>query len=73
MSDVKVAEILKLSVEEKLRLVEAIWESIAAAPGDLPLDDAHRAAIDEELADHTRNPDDVLNLNQLLAEIRRVQ
>ena len=32
MSDTDVAEILKLPVEERMRLVELIWESLAADP-----------------------------------------
>ena len=32
-----VAEILALPVEERVRLVEAIWDSISAVPDALPL------------------------------------
>ena len=71
MSDADVAEILKLPVEERIRLVELIWESIAANPSAVPLSDAHRAAIDEGLAGHARNPDDVLTRDQVLAQARR--
>ncbi len=71
MSDTDVAEILKLPVEERLRLVELIWESIATDPAGVPLGDAHRALIDEHLAEHERNPDDVVSRNELFAEARR--
>ena len=70
MSDTDVAEILKLPVEERLRLVELIWESIATDPAGVPLGDAHRALIDERLAEHQRNPDDVVSRNELFAEAR---
>lgn len=33
--------------------------------------DAHRAAIDERLAEHERSPDDVVSRDQVLAEARR--
>lgn len=71
MSDADVAEILKLPAEERLRLVELIWESLAATPSAVPLGDAHRAAIDEELAEHRRNPNDVLTLEEMLSEVRK--
>ena len=71
MSDADLAEILKLPVEERLRLVELIWESLAADPSDVPLGDAHRAVIDERLAEHERNPDDVVSRDDVLAEARR--
>ena len=71
MSDTDVAEILKLPVEERLRLVELIWESIATDPAGVPLGDAHRALIDERLAEHERNPNGVVTRSELFAEARR--
>ena len=71
MSDTDVAEILKLPPEERLRLVELIWESLSATPEAVPLGDAHRAAIDDELAAHRRAPDDVVSLEEVRAEVRK--
>lgn len=71
MSDTDVAEILKLPAEERMRLAEIIWASLAKDPASVPLGDAHRAIIDERLAEHERNPDDVLSREQVLAEARR--
>ena len=71
MSDTDVAEILKLPVEERMRLVELIWESLAADPSVLPLGDAHRAVLDERLAEHERNPGDIATRDEVLAEARR--
>lgn len=73
MSDADVAEILKLPVEERLRLIELIWESLAATPAALPLSDAHRAVIDERLAEHQRDPNDVLTQEQVLSAARRAR
>lgn len=71
MSDTDVAAILRLPPEERLRLAEIIWESLAADPSSVPLGGAHRAVIDERLAEHARNPDDVISREQVLAEARR--
>jgi putative addiction module component (TIGR02574 family) len=71
MSDTDVAEILKLPVEERMRLVELIWESLVANPEALPLGDAHRAVIDERLVEHERNPDEVVTRDEVLSEARR--
>jgi putative addiction module component (TIGR02574 family) len=70
MSDTEVAELLKLPAEEKLRLLELLWESLSATPSSVPLGDAHRAAIDEVLAEHRRDPDDVLTMEQMLRGVR---
>ena len=61
MSNADVAEILRLPTEERLRLVELIWESLASSPTTVPLSDAHCAVLDERLAEHNRNPDDVVS------------
>ena len=70
MSDADLAEILKLPAEEKLRLVELLWESLSASPSAIPLGDAHRAAVDAALAEHRQNPDDVLTFDQVVSEVR---
>ena len=54
-----------------MRLLEIIWASLAADPSSVPLGDAHRAVIDERLAEHERNPDDVVSRDQVIAEARR--
>jgi putative addiction module component (TIGR02574 family) len=71
MSDADVAEILKLPPEERMRIAEIIWASLAADPETVPLGDAHRALVDEAIAEHERNPDDVVSREQVLAEARR--
>ena len=71
MSNADVAEILKLPPEERLRLVELIWESLTAKPSDVPLSNAHRAVIDERIAEHERNPNDVVSREEVLAQARR--
>lgn len=71
MDEIDIDEILKLPIEERLRLVDLIWESTAATPSAVPLGDAHRLVIDERLAEHARAPDDVLSREEVLAEARR--
>lgn len=71
MSDAGVAEILKLPPEARMQLAEIIWASLAAEPTSVPLGDAHRAVIDERLAEHARDPDDVVSRDEVLAEARR--
>jgi putative addiction module component (TIGR02574 family) len=71
MSDADVAEILKLPPEERLRLAEVIWASLAAEPSSVPLGDAQRQVLDERLAEHDKSPDDVVSRDQVLADARR--
>lgn len=49
MANIDLDEILRLSVEARLALVERIWDSIAAERGGLPLPEDHRAELDRRL------------------------
>ena len=71
MSDTDIAEILQFPVEERLRLVQLIWDSVAADASAVPLGDAHRAVIDKRLAEHEAHPDDVASRDEVLTEARR--
>ncbi len=71
MSDADVAEILRLPTEERLRLVEVIWESLGLSPNAVPLSASHCAVIDERVAEHERDPHDVVSRAEALAEARR--
>ena len=49
-------EISRLSVEERLRLINMLWDSIDD-PETLPVPDSHRRALDEALEDYERDPE----------------
>jgi putative addiction module component (TIGR02574 family) len=49
-------EILKLSVAERIQLVEDIWDSIAAEPDALSLTQEQRDELDRRLASQEANP-----------------
>jgi hypothetical protein len=40
MGKIELSAVLEMSISERLRLVEAIWDSIAEYPETLPLSDA---------------------------------
>ena len=47
---VNLSELLQLPVEERLKLVEALWESIAEFPEALKLTPAQKQELDRRLA-----------------------
>ena len=47
----------RMSIDDRLRLVGEIWDSIAAEADALPLTDAEKEMIDRRLADMEANPD----------------
>lgn len=65
-ASLKTLGIERLSVEERISLVEEIWESIAEAT---PLTEAQRLELDRRLQDHKANPDDVVPWEVVKASI----
>lgn len=59
MSKIHLADILELPVGERVKLAQAIWDSIAELPDPYPLSDAERELIDRRLAAYRRNPEAV--------------
>jgi putative addiction module component (TIGR02574 family) len=56
MKSIRLSDVLELPVSERLKLVEAIWDSIADAPKALELSDAQRSELDRRLEEYERNP-----------------
>ena len=49
-------DILKLTVPERLDLIDTIWESIATDTDGLPLTEAQKREIDRRLDQYQANP-----------------
>jgi putative addiction module component (TIGR02574 family) len=49
----------ELSPEDKIRLVQDLWDQIAQEIARMPLTESQRRLLDERLADEENNPDDV--------------
>lgn len=66
--DLKALGIDRLSVAERIVLVEAIWDSIAADVERAPLTEAQRQEVDRRLAAHRANPQAAVPWEQVEAE-----
>ena len=59
MSGMLLEEIKKLSVRERLELLEKIWDSLHDTPEAVPLSDAQRQELDRRLENLERDPGSV--------------
>ena len=63
------SELTSLSVSDRLRVVESLWDSIEAdAPVTISPD--QRAEIDRRVQAHERNPDELLTWDEVLDQLR---
>lgn len=58
MSKVSLADVLELSVPERIQLVEDIWDTIATVPQPLPLTELQREELDRRLEEYQKHPED---------------
>lgn len=63
-------DIASLTPEERLSLLEELWDSLAATPQAVPLTDAQRAELDRRLDDLDREGPAGIPWEEVLSRIR---
>ncbi len=56
MTKVSIPDLMRLSVEERIKLAEDLWDSVVANPDALPLSDAQKDEVERRLAEHLQDP-----------------
>jgi putative addiction module component (TIGR02574 family) len=70
MPNFSVADILELPVQERIHLVEMIWESIAAFPQAIEVSPELKAELNARLADFERNPEAGYSWDQVKSQLK---
>lgn len=63
-------DIARLSPEERLRLLDELWESLSATPEAIPLTDAQRKELDRRLEELDREGPVGIPWEEVLRQIR---
>ena len=68
-----VDEAKRLSVTDRIELVEAIWDTVAedASLGDIPLTQAQQAELDRRIEDWRRDPDSGSSWSEVKARLEQ--
>jgi putative addiction module component (TIGR02574 family) len=64
-------EILKLSLSERLLIMEALWNSIVSDQSKYEISEEHRLILEEALEEYKKNPNDVKSWEEVKAELLR--
>lgn len=62
-------DIARLTVGERLGLIEQVWDSLRRDAGDLALNEAERALIESRRAEHRADPDAAVAWETVRAEL----
>ena len=66
-------EVTALSIEERIRFVQAILDSIAAEQTYPDFTEAQKRELDRRIVDYEANPDNVLTWEEVKASIKKRQ
>jgi putative addiction module component (TIGR02574 family) len=61
----------QLSVEDRIRLIGDIWETIHADSEPPPLTEAQRTELRRRIAEHTRDPSSAIPADRVFAKLRK--
>jgi putative addiction module component (TIGR02574 family) len=63
-------DIDKLGVNERLDLIEAIWDSLSSDPDQIPVPDSHKAKLDKRLDEIDAGDDAGIPWDEVLYRVR---
>jgi putative addiction module component (TIGR02574 family) len=63
--------IRELTPQERIELIELLWESFVEAPESLPVTEEQRAELRRRLAEHERDPDAAKPWSEVRDEFER--
>jgi putative addiction module component (TIGR02574 family) len=69
MRVIDIPEIEKLSIPEKILLVEDLWDKISFEESAVPVPESHMRELDRRLARHKSGPGELLSLDELQKKI----
>lgn len=70
MNNISIADILELPVQERIRLVELIWDSVAAVPEAVEVSPALKAELEARLVEFEANPEAGYSWDQVKSRLK---
>lgn len=70
MNTISIAAILELPVQERIRLVELIWDSVAAVPETVKISPVLKAELEARLEEFEANPEAGYSWDQVKSRLK---
>lgn len=64
-------QLFQLSIPQRIELVEELWDSIAAAPEEVPVPDWQKEELDRRKAEYLKHPESAVPWPEAKERIRR--
>jgi len=70
MNNISIADILELPVQERIRLVELIWDSVAAVPEAVKISPALKIELEARMEEFEANPEAGYSWDQVKSRLK---
>lgn len=70
MNNISIADILELPIQERIRLVELIWDSVAAVPEAVQISPSLKAELETRFAEFELNPESGYSWDQVKSRLK---
>lgn len=70
MNTISITDILELPVQERIQLVELIWDSVAAVPEAVEVSPELKAELESRLIEFERNPESGYSWDQVKSRLK---
>lgn len=70
MTEIK--DILKLSIDDRIHLVQTIWDSIATDIEASEISEEHMKVLDERLERHNDHPKDIVSWEEVKESVKKI-
>ena len=70
MKDYSLSEIMNLKADEKIEIIEEIWDSIGASNESLPLTDTQKKVLEQRLEEFQKNSSEGDSWEEVKARIK---
>ena len=64
------SEVLELPIADRIKLVQVIWDSVAAQPDQVPVTPEQRAELETRMREYRDAPDDVRPWDEVERRLR---
>jgi len=70
MNNISITDILELPLQERIQLVELIWDSVAAVPEAVEVSPELKAELERRMIEFERNPESGYSWDQVKSRLK---